>query len=361
MTTLRLFHRNDPFREVGARQLDCGELSIGRDPGAGWAINDPAMTLSRSHCVVSLDQGRLTLRDTSSNGVFLGREKLRAPRDAAVPVVADTIHLGEFLIVVEPGDPPPAASAGADGAALEAPFDRPILASANPDASAMAVPSRWASEDDDSAQTPDRAAATPDSTPPGEGALLESFCAGAHLEVSAFSGEDPAEVMRRLGAVYQQMVLGLVELMDERTSVRGEFRMDQTTVKADGNNPFRWASAERVAVDLLRVSGSGFLIGPSAVKASFVDVKKHLACILAGMRGALETVIEGLNPKAVERELGAPSFLGRRAASYWSAYLERHEQLRRLSHEDREGPISQGFRGAYERQLNQLDAAGAAS
>ena len=31
------------------------------------------------------------------------------------------------------------------------------------------------------------------------------------------------------------------------------------------------------------------MIGPNAVKASFADVRKHLICVLAGMRGALKT------------------------------------------------------------------------
>ena len=92
--------------------------------------------------------------------------------------------------------------------------------------------------------------AQPDLSPSHAGALLEAFCAGAGLDVTAFADEDPATIMLRLGGVYQQMVSGLAEVMRERTAVKSEYLMDHTTVRPAGNNPFRWANADRIAIDL---------------------------------------------------------------------------------------------------------------
>ena len=54
--------------------------------------------------------------------------------------------------------------------------------------------------------------------PPGNanGSLLEAFCEGAGLDASMLSSEEPDEIMRRAGAVFRQMVLGVGDLMAER-------------------------------------------------------------------------------------------------------------------------------------------------
>ena len=234
--TLRLFALNDPFKQIDVRELAAGDLVIGRDPSEGWRIPDRERTVSREHCVLSLAGGRLTLRDTSANGVFLGAERDRVPPGDPAPIVpGDTIRLGGFMIVVE------ACERELDQA-FDAGFAGPILKPVSVDAAAAAVPSGWGDEVAPS---------------PSDGTLLEAFCSGARLDASAFAGEDPAEVMRRLGAVYQQMVLGLGDLMNERTTLKTEYRMSRTTVSAEGNNPFKWAPPQRVATDLLRPRGEG--------------------------------------------------------------------------------------------------------
>jgi len=311
MTTLRLFHRDDPFRQIEAREFSGGELAIGRDPEGGWAVDDPSRTLSRRHCVLSQAADGLEVRDTSANGVFLGRDRARVPKGASTPLTGETLHLGEFLIVVEPS--PLSAPAPAEAPAA-APADQPLAAAGAP----------------------------------GEGALLESFCQGARLDVSAFSGEDPSEVLRRLGAVYRQMVSGLVALMDERTQVRGEHWMDRTAVKADGNNPFRWARADRVAVDLLRESGLGFLVGAAAVEASFADLCRHQRSLGGATRSALAALLEALSPAALEATSRGRSMLEPKAAASWSNFVREHERLANLANDDPRNPINKAFRAAYE-------------
>jgi len=70
MVTLRLIDERDPFRPTASRELTHGEMSVGRDPGADWRIDDPDRKLSRIHCVFSVDrEGAVSVRDTSSNGV----------------------------------------------------------------------------------------------------------------------------------------------------------------------------------------------------------------------------------------------------------------------------------------------------
>lgn len=345
--TLRLFHQSDPFRQIEERPLDAGALSIGRDDDVDWTVPDPDRELSRRHCVIAVDQGRVTVRDTSANGVFVGAERTRAPAGEALQVrPGETLRLGPYLIIVE------AAKAPAPDFGFDAPFNRPMLKSVAISEDALQPPTEWDAEPEPEAE----AAAAP-GAPSSDGALLEAFCAGARLDVSAFSGEEPAEVMRRLGAVYQQMVLGLGDLMNERTSVKTEYRMTRTTVRSEGNNPFRWAPAKRVAVDLLRVRDDGFLSGPAAVKASFADMKKHLLCMLAGMREAVGVTLETLAPDKVEAELKGQSMVFKnRGGEAWARYGALHEDLVQHAQDDADGVINVAFRTAYERELQALDA-----
>lgn len=342
MVTLRLFHQSDPFRQIEARTLADGELTIGRDEAADWIIPDPERSVSRLHCVVAHKDGRLSLRDTSSNGVFVGADKRRLqPLEPAPVELGETIRLGGYLIVIDPGSD--------ERAGFDAPFSQPMLKPMSVTGDALAVPTDWL----DTAAAP----VADGARPPSDGSLLEAFCEGAKLDASVFSGEDPTQVMRRLGAVYQQMVLGLGDLMSERTTLKTEYRMTRTTVRAEGNNPFKWAPAHRVAVDLLHARDDGFLSGPAAVKASFEDLKKHLLCILAGLRAALGATLEGLDPEAIEDQLKGRSFvLQGRAAAAWAEYLKLYADVRRQADDNPDSPVSRAFRSAYEQQLQALDA-----
>jgi predicted component of type VI protein secretion system len=347
MYTLRLFHQADPSRQIEARDLVEGELAIGRDAGVDWTLADPARTISRQHCVVALKNGAISLRDTSANGVYVGPSRRRVEPQAPTPLSAgDTIQFGDFLILVEESRsfaPAPATGTAGDSP-FDAPFHRPILDDRAVGADSLAIPSEWADPG-------------PAPAAPSDGSLLDAFCAGAKLDASSFSGEDPVVVMQRLGEVYRQMVLGLGDLMQERTSAKSGYRMERTRVHAAGNNPFKWAAPQRVAVDLLQGGAAGFLVGPAAVTASFADLKKHLLCMLAGMRAAIGASIDGLSPEAVETALEGQSFMLRAKVS-WAEYVKLHEAFRRQAQGDPDSALNRAFARAYERRLDELDGLG---
>ncbi len=305
MVTLRLYRRSDPAQEIDCRDLEQGELSIGRDAVANWQVPDPTNALSRLHCVVALKDGRLTVRDESTNGVFLSSGE-RPPRGVDAPVQpGERIALGGFLLEL-------------DGKAAPAPGERDARA----------------------------------------GKLLDAFCAGAQIDPSLLAGEDPHEMMQRVGAIYRQMVFGLGGLMNERTRAKAERGLERTTIQAADNNPFRWAPPRRVAVDLLKASESAFQAKAEAVQSSFEDLSAHQRGLAAGWRSVLAKALDALSPGTIEAALKGQSFLGKpKASDLWARYVELHAELSRDAEATAESPSGRAFREAYDEAADDEAAA----
>jgi predicted component of type VI protein secretion system len=353
MVTLRLFHSANPFHPIDSRTVPEGEIAIGRDPAVDWHIEDAACELSRRHCAILVSEEGVRVRDLSANGVFVGSARKRIAKDFYVQVELDEpIHLGQYMIVAGAGAFTPANDAGED-APIDAPFHSPILQEPAVSASSFAVRSAW---DDEAASPQAPRTRLPDA------ALLEAFCEGAHIDGSMFAGEAPADVMRRAGEAYRQAVIGLCDLMGERTSVKSAYRMDRTTVSASGNNPFKWTDAHRVGIDLLRAGNGSFLSGASAIKDSFEDLKKHLLCLMAGSRAAVAATLEETAPAKVEEEVKGQSMLFQtKSEAAWRAFQKRHEQVSADARENADSAINRAFKAGYERQVRKLDGLGTQS
>lgn len=335
MYLLKLFHESDPVQPIDAHMIDEGTITIGRDPSSDWVIPDPECEVSRHHCDLSLQGGALALCSIGANGVYRGDgDDDLLPAGEQVPIaLGDTLRFGKFRVVI---DRVPFADRAAQSA-------NQTMVMAPPFGGNSEVPTEWSD-----GPSPDVISS--------DGSLLEAFCEGARLDASAFSGEDPADVMRRAGAVYRQMVLGLGDLMSERSSTKTQYRMDRTTIGAQGNNPFKWAPTQRLAIDLLLRKEGGFLSGPAALKASFEDLKKHLICTLAGFRASLLLVLDRGSPKSVEEKLeGQNLFLKSRSAACWAEYEKVHAELEQQASQDEDGPINQAFIRAYEDRMRELD------
>jgi predicted component of type VI protein secretion system len=340
MFLLKLFHESDPVQPIDAHMIAEGTTVIGRDPSVDWVVCDPECEVSRKHCALVVGNGALTLRSMGTNGVFRGDGEERFPDDEEVPIaLGDMFSFGKFRVVV---DRVPFADRGAQSGTH-------TMVMAPPFGDSAEVPVDWADG----------------SVPEGQGSdgsLLEAFCEGARLDASAFSGEDPSDVMRRAGAIYRQMVLGLGDLMSERSSVKTHYRMDRTTIGAQDNNPFKWAPTQRLAVDLLLRKEGGFLSGPAALKASFEDVKKHLLCTFAGFRASLRALLENASPELVAKRLeGQNRFLKSQAAACWEEYEQVHAKLEGELAEDKDGVMNQAFIAAYEAKMRELDRNGTQS
>lgn len=334
MFLLRLFHQSDPVQPVGAHMLGEGITRVGRDPAADWAIPDPECEISRHHLEFECREGALVLRPLGANGVFRdGSGERLADREDAPMALGDAVSFGPYRVVVD--TLPFATRSGAS-------FERTMVFAA-PFGDRRPVPTDWA----DAEGLPEFGE---------EGSLLEAFCEGAKLDVSALSGEEPAEIMRRAGAIYRQMVLGLGDLVSERSTAKADLSLDRTTIGAGDNNPFKWAPTRRLATDLLLGLETGFLPGPEAIRASFEDVKAHMLGTLSGFAAAMRAVLDLVSPAAIGRRIeGQSAFLKTRPALCWAEYEKAHGEVQEQVLQQREGPVSQAYLAAYRQAAGEAD------
>jgi predicted component of type VI protein secretion system len=333
MYMLQLFDAADEAQPIDARLIRDGLIRIGRDSSADWSIADPDCELSRAHCELAVVDNNLTLRALGTNGVFDDATGDRFPDAVSVAVpIPSTLRLGRFRLK---------ASRDPLG---DAPFDAArTMVLTPPLGSSTAVPQDWS-----------------DATivlPTGNGSLLEAFCEGAGLDASLLSSEEPTEIMRRAGAVYRQMVLGIGDLMAERDRARGQYKMSRTTIGGSNNNPFKWAPTQRLAVDLLLAGSGNFLSGPAALQASFRDIKRHLIATFAGLHGSLRAAIDTFDPARIGGGVAdRGSFLKSRAAFRIEEVAARHADLLRQLDEGEGGSLERAFVTAYDAAEIQADA-----
>lgn len=325
MYMLQLFDVADEIQPIDARLIRDGLIRIGRDSGADWPIVDPDCELSRSHCELLVVSDELRLRALGTNGVFDDATGTRFPdtREIALAVPA-TLRFGRFRLK--------ASRAPHSGETQDA---ARTMVLTPPLGSSLSVPDSWTD--------------VPASTATGGGSLLEAFCEGAGLDASLLSGEEPAEVMRRAGAVYRQMVLGIGDLMAERDNARAQHKLSRTTIGGANNNPFKWAPTQRLAIDLLLAGSGSFLSGPAALQASFRDIKRHLIATFAGLHGSLRAAIATFDPQVLDAAVDErSSLLKRRAAVQAEEVARRHAALAAELEAGSDGVLERAFVAGYD-------------
>lgn len=334
MYILRLFDGDILSQPIDARLLRDGQIGIGRDPSADWVMHDPECRISRWHCVLSAGPETLTVKSLGANGVFNDVNDERFEKEVETPIqIPSTLRFGNYRLVVDH-----AAQAGVgDGREGQTLILTPPLGAS------IDVPNDYADEHAGAAAKPD-------------GSLLDRFCEGAGLEPSAFAMEDPEDIMRRAGALYRQMVLGVGDLMAERERMRSQYEIARTTIGGANNNPFKWAPTQRLALDLLLAEGHGFMNGPAALKASFVDIKKHLVATFRGLHASLRATVSAFDPAEIERAVPSrASLLQSRATQLWAEMTRRHAGLQAEVEQGGEGALNQAFVNEYDAAASELD------
>jgi type VI secretion system protein ImpI/type VI secretion system protein len=348
------------------RVFPVGSFSLGRASDNDWVLADPQRHLSKRHCSIAFRDTFWEVTDLSTNGTFLNGERepighgaVRDLRDG------DRLRLGTYHLGVAIVERAPATREVLfDDIAEVDPFEGPPQPDHSPGVEDAFVPPRpvvllgedWDLSDSATPASPPAHAVRPalaaDPGPAEPEGLMAAFLRGAGLR--HVEPPDPVAAMEELGAVFRAFVGGLRETLVARAAVKSEFRIEQTMIRARGNNPLKFSASEDDALLALVGAGRRSDIGPAeAVAEAFRDVRLHELATMAAMQTAVRGMLLELAPNKM-REGGGQSLLpSQRKVRAWDAFEAAHTRLTQALSDNFDSAFGRAFARAYEQALRE--------
>jgi type VI secretion system protein ImpI len=351
-----------------------GAFGIGRGSDNDWVLADPDRHLSKRHCVLSWQGDFWQIADLSTNGTFLNGEaapigpgQVRDLRDG------DRLRLGGYemeLRIVEdrPGSAPlvqpapfrlddslliePALAFGGPvlpdhRAAVEDAFVPPRPIALIGDDWDLDIPGLPAPAEPVSSPALKPVLAPAPAEPPASADLLAAFLRGAG--VSTPPAGDPVAAMEGLGAAFRALVGGLRETLIARAAIKSEFRIEQTVIRARGNNPLKFAASDNDALAALLGTGQS---PAAAITDSLRDIRLHEIATMAAMQSAVHSLMRELAPGKLET--GASGLLpAQRKARAFEAYEALHARITQALADDFDSVFGRAFARAYEQTVRE--------
>lgn len=171
--------------------------------------------------------------------------------------------------------------------------------------------------------------------------------------------QELTSTLSRMGHVLRIMIEGVREILMTRTSIKSEFRIDQTMIQAGGNNPLKFSISPEQAVEaMVKPKAKGYLDATEATTQALQDVKAHEVAMITGMEAALKGVLSRLDPKVLEDKIvvkGAfSSLIKSKKARYWEVYEDMYAEISDQAENDFHELFAKEFAKAYQDQLNKL-------
>jgi type VI secretion system FHA domain protein len=135
-------------------------------------------------------------------------------------------------------------------------------------------------------------------------------------------------------------------------------------VMATDNNPLKFSpTVEAALTHLLAAPVPGFMTPVPAMQDAYDDLRAHQLGLLAGMRAALDEILERFEPQRLEQRLTDPGLLDsllpmNRRAKLWDLFVERYENVAGEAREDFNAAFGKAFLRAYQAQVKRLRGEG---
>ena len=193
--------------------------------------------------------------------------------------------------------------------------------------------------------------------PVASGDLMVAFLRGARLPDARPA--DPERAMEALGAAFRALIGGLREALVARAAAKREFRIRQTMIRAQGNNPLKFAASEDDALLALLGVGRRTDKGPAeSVAEAMNDMRLHELATLAAMQSAVRGLLRDFSPEKLRAEAdksGMSLLDAQRKLRAWDLFEAQHERLTQGLSDDFENVFGHAFAIAYEQALQEAE------
>ena len=188
---------------------------------------------------------------------------------------------------------------------------------------------------------------------------LAAFLRGAGIDAPAPA--DPAAMMENLGSAFRALVHGLRQAMIARAAVKGEFRIEQTMIRAQGNNPLKFSADDDDALSaLLGLGRRTGMTAEAAIDDALRDIRLHEIAVMGAMQDAVRTMLAGLDPAGIRAEAEKSRALlpAQRGARAFDLFAAKHAAVTAALADDFDSVFGKAFARAYEKALAEAEAAG---
>jgi type VI secretion system protein len=143
-----------------------------------------------------------------------------------------------------------------------------------------------------------------------------------------------------------------------RAAIKNEFRLNQTVISVDGNNPMKFSVSPDHAVEtMVRPTTPGYQPAPAAAQEAVEDVKAHEVAMMTGMQAAIDGLLKRFDPERLQGRIesgGVASLLTNRKARLWDQFETLYADIAREAEDDFQTLFGKEFAKAYQAQLRKL-------
>lgn len=411
--TLTLVLEHAPHRQQAQTHVhQGGELTIGRGDDAGWQIDDPDKFISRHHCVISDQNGKFSVTDASSGGLFVdGASTALGPGNSAELENGMRLRMGDFVIRIELEQENSASSSthhvrkpstaiGFEDDDFFSMKSKPVERAERPETlpdpfeGSSGVKGGFDTTEEEETAPPlfdDAFTLDPVSTPsepeppepvhkpapvvdapvppPPQPAKVEPAAVPAAVQQDALFaaffdglgvGDDmipvanQADQMREMGKRFRLLVDGVMHMLRARAKEKQNVRVAQTIIGAQDVNPLKFLATTDDALEaLIKPRGKGYLEPDAAIEGAFRDLADHQLRTWTALQSALRRMIDNFDPDAIEKEMENTGLLeallaGGKSAKLWQLYEERYQEIAKAAEDRFLGEVGSDFRDAYE-------------
>lgn len=205
--------------------------------------------------------------------------------------------------------------------------------------------------------------AAPPAESPGDSAVVEAFLRGVALSDTKLA--DPEKTLERIGAALRQSVNGLRQTLMARSSIKDEFRIEQTMIRPTGNNPLKFSLDDDDALATLLGTGRrGSMPVDEAIAEAFDDLRMHELATISAMQAAVRVLLAQFDPEIIEQKAGGGGLQihpAQKKAKAWEAFGQLHKSVTQALSDDFDSVFGKAFARAYEQAIEKLTSDRASS
>jgi type VI secretion system protein len=182
--------------------------------------------------------------------------------------------------------------------------------------------------------------------------MLDIFLKAAGIEAAReLPQKSPQELMHIIGAVFRELVDGLMTVLRGRSELKSHLRVSVTTFKATENNPLKFSpTVEDALTTFLTNHHPGFVDAVQAVREGYENIENHQLAINAGVQASLAKILERFDPRYFSEKF-AEGIVLQKKAKCWDEYTQTYPQIAK---DALENFFNEEFVCAYEQQIKKL-------